>query len=350
MSAVEQRYAIKFCFKLGKSATETFDLLQLAYHEDSLSRARIFEWHKRFRDGREDVEDDEGRGRPNTSVNENTVGAVQQVLHDNPHLSVGKVAASVGISKGSCHSILKEELGLSRVCARWVPRLLTPEMKASTVASCEENLQRRFREGLAFLKKIVTGDESWVHFYDPLTKQQSSLWKAATDPTPVKGKAEKSAGKVLLVVFFDSEGILYHRYIPKGQTINAQLYIEILQTLRDQIARKRPHMAGGNWLLLHDNAPPHTARATLQFLGNNNIETLSHPPYSPDLAPSDFWLFPNLKMPLRGKRFPSDNELIGAADGVLRDLQKDGLLHVFEKWESRMRKCVELGGGYIEKT
>ncbi len=67
------------------------------------------------------------------------------------------------------------------------------------------------------------------------------------------------------------------------------------------------------------------------------------------MAPCDFWLFPQMQVPLRGKRFQSDNELTAAADAVLRDLSKDGLLHVFKKWCARMEKCVQLGGGYVEK-
>ena len=215
MTAVEQRYAIKFCCKLAKTPTETVALLQQAYQEKALSRARVFEWHKRFREGREDVDDEEGRWRPNSSVNDDTMAAVEQVLHENPRLSVGNVAVTVGISKGSCHQILKEELGLSRVCARWFPRLLSPEMKASRVASCEDNLHRRFQEGIAFLKKIVTGDEAGIHYYDPLTKQQSSLWKKPADPTPVKAKADKSAGKILLV-FFRQRGNPVQLLYPQG--------------------------------------------------------------------------------------------------------------------------------------
>ena len=295
MSIIEQRYALKFCVKLGKTPTESHNLLIEAYGDSALSRARVYEWHKRFKDGRESVENDDGAGRPNTSINKEKVLQVSNILQEEPRLSVGIIAARVGISVGSCHSILHEQLGMNRVCSKWVPRLLNPIMKADRVAKCQEILDMKFHEGEAFLTRIVTGDESWLHFYDPLTKQQSSVWKTPDDPRPVKAKMTKSAGKVLLVIFFDSEGIVYHRYVEEGHTINSVEYIDILSNLKLAIQRKRPRYQQSSWLLLHDNAPSHTSRLTQQFLQRNNIDSLPHLPYSPDLAPCDFWLFQNLE-------------------------------------------------------
>ena len=213
----------------------------------------------------------------------------------------------------------------------------------------QEVLDRRVQEGLAFLKRIITGDECWVHFYDPETKQQSSLWKKPEDPTPVKPRTQKSAGKILAIIFFDSVGVIYKHFVPQGQTINAQYYVEILGNLRDAVKRKRPELRNGEWLLLHDNAPPHTAGLTQQFLARNQIETVPHPPYSPDLAPCDFWLFPQMKKPLRGRHFQGREELQTAVGEVLRDLDKDGLLPVFEKWCDRLQKCINIGVHMLKK-
>ena len=87
MSNIEQRYAIKFCVHLQKSPTETFNLLQEAYPTDHLFKTQAFEWHKRFREGRETVENEEGVGRHNTSINEENVIAIENLLNENPRLS-----------------------------------------------------------------------------------------------------------------------------------------------------------------------------------------------------------------------------------------------------------------------
>ena len=349
MTNIEQRYSIKFCVKLKKTPTETYDMLKAAYEGHTLSRTQVFEWHKRFRDGRDVVEDDEGRGRPNTSVNEKSTNAIAQVVRENPRLSVRKIAGAVDISVGSAHTILHEELGMSRVCARWVPRLLTIAMREHRVESSREILEMKWREGEEFLRRIVTGDEVWLHFYDPETKQQSSVWKTADEKTPVKPRATKSAGKVMAVIFFDSEGILLRHLFPAGQTVNATAYCEILKSLVDAIRRKRPKLQQGGWRLLHDNAPVHTAHLVAQFIQRNNIDVLPHPPYSPDLAPCDFWLFPTMKSPLRGRRFGDLQELSAASGEVLRDLPKEAFFLAFQKWSSRMQKCIDIGGGYVEK-
>ena len=76
--------------------------------------------------------------------------------------------------------------------------------------ACEDNLSKYFHEGQAFLKHIVTGEETWIYFYDPESKRQSSVWKSPKDPPPLKARSSKSAGKVMLVLFFDHEGVVYH--------------------------------------------------------------------------------------------------------------------------------------------
>lgn len=349
MNNIEQRYSIKFCVKLNKTATETFQLIQEAYGLDALSRTQVFEWHKRFRGGLEEVEDKQREGRPQNPETENIVAQIEAIIREDPRQTVRRIGEAVGISKSNAHRIMTEDLGMSRVCCRWVPRLLTIQMKDNRVACCNENLNRRFHEGLDFLNRIITGDETWLYFYDPETKSQSSIWKLPDTPTPLKPRRERSAGKIMAIIFFDARGIVYRHLVPNGQTVNASYYIDVLRSLNDAVRKKRPELHNRGWMVLHDNAPCHTATIVQNFLHANNIEQLSHPPYSPDLAPCDFWLFPNLKKPLRGTRFEDSNALDRASAEVLKQLSKDGLLFVFEKWCDRMRKCVQLGGGYVEK-
>jgi transposase len=83
-----------------------------------------------------------------------------------------------------------------------------------------------------------------------------------------------------------------------------QFYYSVLRRLREDIRRKRPELwRAGNWLLHDDNAPSHRALAAREFLAHNNVTTFPHPPYSPDLAPCDFFLFPKMKLLLKGRRF-----------------------------------------------
>ena len=152
---------------LGKSPTETNQLLSEAYGTQTLSRTRVFEWHKRFRDGRQEVEDEVRDGRPTTATSPEMIEAIQDTIAGDQRLSVKQVAATVGISKSSVLRILHEDRFMSKVCAQSVTRLLTPEMRQRRIAFCQELLDRRYYEELDFLKQIVTGDKTWLYFYDP---------------------------------------------------------------------------------------------------------------------------------------------------------------------------------------
>jgi transposase len=111
MSQFEQRANIKFCVRLGKSFSETFDMLKEAYVEESMSRTQVYEWHRRFKSGRESLEDYERVGRPATSRNEETIARVREIIRNDRRQSIDDVAEIVGISHGSCYSILHDDGG-----------------------------------------------------------------------------------------------------------------------------------------------------------------------------------------------------------------------------------------------
>jgi histone-lysine N-methyltransferase SETMAR len=114
----------------------------------------------------------------------------------------------------------------------------------------------------------------------------------------------------MMIVFFDAEGLVHHEFLPQRQTMNQTVYITVRQRLRDAVRRKRPHKwSSGTWLLHHDKAPRHAALSVREFLAKHSIPLVPHPPYSLDLAPCDFFLFPRLKSTLKGKRFQDVAEI-----------------------------------------
>jgi len=164
-------------------------------------------------------------------------------------------------------------------------------------------------EDIQFLKNTVTGDESWIYGYDPETNQPSSQWKGPTSSRSKKGRQVRSKTKVMLLAFFDSEGIVHHEYAPNGQTINKEFYMEVLQRLRESVHRKPERWRDGNWILHHDNVPSHTSHLVQQFLANHGTTQLQQPPDSPELASCDFFLFPMLKKVLKGYRFEAMEDI-----------------------------------------
>jgi len=104
--SMEQRLAIKFCFKARKSAMETVQMVNAAYGDQALSRLNVFRWYERFRDGREDSEDDPRSGRPTECRNDNNVKKISQLLLQNRHLSLRMLADEVNIGKDTVRKIV----------------------------------------------------------------------------------------------------------------------------------------------------------------------------------------------------------------------------------------------------
>ena len=128
---------------------------------------------------------------------------------------------------------------------------------------------------------------------------------------------QKSAGKVLALIFWDEDSILFIDYLPKGQTINAECYSSLLVQLKEILKEKFSGKVTTGVLFLHNNALAHRALATQKKLAYLDFECLDHPPYTLDLAPSDYHLFPGLKKQLKGHHFSSDTEVIAAAETQL---------------------------------
>jgi histone-lysine N-methyltransferase SETMAR len=145
-----------------------------------------------------------------------------------------------------------------------------------------------------------------------------------------------SAIKSMLIVFFDIRGILHHEFVPAVQTVNAEFYCNVLRRRREDIRRKRPELwCAGNWLLHEDNAPSHRTLVSREFLAHKGIITLPHPPYSPDLAPCDFFLFPKMKLQLKVRCSDrvEGEEIQRESQNVLGTLREQDLQQAFQQWQ-----------------
>ena len=116
--------ASSFVLKSEKPPTETYQLLQQAYSEDAMGRTQVFDWFRRFKEGRTSVESVPRSGRPSTSRNEEMIAKVRTVVRNNRRLTVREMADDCGVSVGSCDAILADGLHMKRVCAKFVPCLL----------------------------------------------------------------------------------------------------------------------------------------------------------------------------------------------------------------------------------
>lgn len=349
MDEMEFRVVIKHYFMKGKTPQETKEKLDKHYGESAPSIRTVYKWFQNFRTGHMGTSDAERSGRPAEATTPEIIDKIHDMVMDDRRVKVREIASAVGISTERVHNILHKHLDMRKLSARWVPRLLTLEQKRNRVRYCMDGLQLFQKNPEDFKRRFVTVDETWIHYYTPETKQQSKQWVKMGESAPKKAKTVPSAGKVMATVFWDSQGIILIDYLQKGKTITGAYYSSLLDRLKTELQEKRPRLAHKKVLFHHDNAPAHTSAIVVAKLLEIEFQLVSHPPYSPDLAPSDYYLFPNLKKWLAGQRFHSNEEVIADTNGYFADMDKSYYLEGINKLEHRWTKCISLKGDYVEK-
>ncbi|UYV80118.1 hypothetical protein LAZ67_18001757 [Cordylochernes scorpioides] len=143
----------------------------------------------------------------------------------------------------------------------------------------------------------------------------------------------------------------YMERLPRQQEYKPRPILLTEQSSKQEAVRlKRPERWQNNdWILHVGNARPHTAHVVLQFLAKHSTIQIPHPPYSPDLAPNDFFLYPKLKMNLKGRKFDNVDMIQAESKATLRNLSKSDFISCFDNWKKRWNGCIEAGGAYFEK-
>ena len=219
MEKEQYRSVIWFLFLEGKSRSEIKKRLDAVYGDFSPSMATVKNWFKEFERGRTSVFNEPRPGALKTATTEDSVTKIYDFVMADRRLKVREIVETVCISKDRVGHIPCEMLGMKKLSARWVPRLLTPNNKCNRKTISEQYLTLFKCNMKEFLRRFVTVDETWIHWYTPETKQQSKEW------------------------------------------------------------------------------------------------------ISPDLAPCDFFLFPNLKKSLAGQKFESNEEVIATTEAYFADIQ-----------------------------
>ena len=208
-----------------------------------------------------------------------------------------------------------------------------------------DTLEERYAIKFCFKLEKMPCDESWIYCYDPETKRQSSQWKHAGSPRPKKARQSKSTHKLLMIPFFDITGMIYMHWVPTVQTVNKEYYVAVLREFRKRFLGKRPALfKSGQWHFQQDNAPVHNSILVTDYLTKMGIKTVPQPPYSQDLAPCDFWLFPKLT----GCRYERIEEMKDAVTKVIDTLTQEDFHWAFQKLLERYNKYIASGGDYFE--
>lgn len=349
MDSKQFRVLIYHCFLTKRNTVQAKAWLDKYYPDSAPSKATVERWFADFKRGRTNLNDEQHTGRPNEAVTPEFVKKVHQIVVSNRKVKLQEIADTLKLSKGSVFTIIHEHLLMKKLFAKWVPRSLTFDQKQQRIDDSESCLELFGRNKAEFLRRYVTMDETWIHHYTPESKRQSAEWSTSDETRPKRAKTQQSAGKVMASVFWDARGIIFIDYLEHGKTINSDYYIALLVRLKAEIASKRPHMKKKKPLFHQDNAPCHKSLKTMAKMHELGFELLPHPPYSPDLAPSDYWLFADLKRMLQGKRFRSDEEVIAETEAYFEAKNKSFYQAGIEKLEKRWTDCINLEGNYVDE-
>ena len=174
------------------------------------------------------------------------------------------------------------------------------------------------------MEEIVTGNETWIYHFQPNSKAKNKVWVSSEGDRPVIARHCKTSNRMLYVIFFDSKGPVLQIPVPKGSSVTGKFYREsVLTQLVDFYQKRRLHTGVRSIKLLHDNAPAHKSATVQEYLKESGLDVLDNPPYSPDLYPCDFWLFPRLKEMLAGHCFESRCGIGSAIYHCLQHIPKE---------------------------
>ena len=136
-------------------------------------------------------------------------------MNNDRRVSLDTISVQFDVSVGTVHTIIREELKMRKICAKFVPRVLREDQKERCCHDGREMVEL-INSDPAVLDALVTCDESWIYCYDPETKRQSSQWKHAGSPRPKKARQIKSTNKLLMIPFFDSTSMIYMHWVSTG--------------------------------------------------------------------------------------------------------------------------------------
>ena len=307
---LKERYAIKVYFKLGKNATETYGMLQTAFRPSCMNRVSVFEWHKRFKEGRESVREDERCGRSKGIRTPELIDQIKNFIDKDRHVSIETISAQFDVSVGTVHTIIREELKMRKICMKFVPRVLREDQKESRCHDSREMVML-INSDPAVLDALVTCDETRTEF--PV----EACWLSQTQEI----QAEQIHPQTFDNHFFwqhwhDLHALGSHwtdsqqgrlRWGFKG--VQEEIAWEEASTLQIGSVAFPPGQCTSPQL-----HPCH------RLFDQDGHQDSSSTPYCPVLVPCDVWLFTNFKEKLRGCHYETIEEMNEAVTKLIDTL------------------------------
>jgi histone-lysine N-methyltransferase SETMAR len=346
MEKIEYRAYIKTRSLLGIPATDITNELLQVYGVNAPQYRTVAKWAALFKAGRETLEDDHRSGRPITVHTASNIELVKSIIQHDPHATFDEIVAESSINRYTVGEIINSSLKYKKLASRWIPHELTEKNRQERVEACQENLAK-FKEGKWRLCDVITGDESWFYLRQIGHKSSNASWVAEGESPRTVVRRDRYEPKSMYSIFFKTTGLVHIDVLDKSSTITSNYYIEnCLEPIKKELNKQRPLSGTTSMKFHHDNARPHVTKKVKSYLNEAGFTIIRHPPYSPDLAPSDFWLFDKIKTHL--DNHADTNNQKRQITKILQDIPKEEYKKTFDKWLERMQLCIDNKGEYFE--
>lgn len=315
-------------YDMGHSVEETVRFMNALYGNVVCKKTCAL-WHARFREDRS-CQDKPRSGRPRVLI----AGRLERTIASNRQQSSRKLASLYNCSPVTVCRYLRS-LGYATRRLGYQPYKLNGSILAKRLTMASALLRKQRSHDL--LSSLVTCDESKISLYSPY---RGVHWvKRGTQPDLIP-KQFPSKQWYMLCVFWNRHGVIHWELLDRNQSVDRHRYARQLETVSEKLnsAERVP--------LLHDNAPPHRARSTAQRADELGFDVLEHPPYSPDLSPTDYHLFRSLSNYLRNKSFGSKADLAESIENFFSLKSPDFYRRGIDLLETRWETVVSKRGAY----
>lgn len=334
------RGLILYHFDSGFSYHESYKLICKTYGNGCISKITVWRWYNKFKLGSSDLNDINRIGRPLKNTNEE----ILSVLNQDNSATLSVMADKLNIHPANLYKRL-DKMGIVRKKSVIVPYKLDLDKRLNRVVFCEHLIQ--YNNYYNFLNTLLTCDEKWIFYCND--NGRKFYWLAKGTFPPTQSAQHIHMKKVLMTCWWDKKGIVFLDFLPNKTTVNYVKYKIYIRSMLYNLKFIRPEyfIEGKQLYLLDDNATPHRTPCVKELLEQLNIESIIHPSCSPDLAPSDFYLFRKLNNWLQGQAYSNNNELIEGVKSYLYGQDEAFYSKGIDELRNRWERVVQLNGNYI---
>ncbi|QQP57317.1 Putative transposase [Caligus rogercresseyi] len=288
--------------KARKTPKEIKTMVDTAFEVSSISQSQIYRISALVKAGKDSSDKRSTNGRWKVRTDD-FIEAVRVYVEADRRVTMEELDIKFETSINTIFHVLHDDLGLSIKSARWIPKMLTEDHKMKRVRCAQAFLKHDFELRLGF----------WTRF----SNEDHLNGSRRTPPAP-EVQASRIKEEQMALSFFDNCTMIFQHYLR------------------------------GHWYFHFDNAPCHTANSTKEFLAKKGIKVIDHPPYSPDLAPADFFYLPVMK------KMPKGVEIVNKSvqkewTRVGRAIPEDRFREAFRKWVGRWEKYIRIGGSHVKR-